>query len=63
MVQIHVHVDIELNAHDVHLECSLSSKHKSEMKDKKIIVFGSNKTKEPKQDSRQMARLPMLAGS
>jgi hypothetical protein len=35
MVQIHVHVDIELNAHDVHLECSLSSKHKSEMKDKK----------------------------
>ena len=57
-------VDIKFSAHNAFLEKPSSGKLKTERLESQVIfkVFGSNKTKEPKQDSQNQLRSPMPEG-
>jgi hypothetical protein len=57
-------VDIKFSAHNAFLEKPSSDKLKTERLECQVIfkVFGSNKTKEPKQDSQNQLRSPMPEG-
>ena len=57
-------VDIKLSAHDTFLEQPSSGTLKIEKLENQIIkkIFGSNKTKESKQDSQNLLKSPMPEG-